>query len=214
MSLSEAFDMTTQGSPCNWLSARLHPLDASPPVHGYTSLTPGWTAPLTGPREAAVLVPIIDRSKALSVLLTVRSPGLSSHASQIAFPGGRIDAGDATVVAAALRETWEETGITQDFITPVGRLDAFDTGTHFRIHPVVALVRPGFTAVPNPGEVEEVFEVPLAYLMDVTNHEVHTGVWNDQARRFHAIRFGRYFIWGATAAILVNLSERLADGSP
>jgi len=209
MSMSEAKSLPWSGDPRNWLSTRLHPLDFEPATRGYADLNPGWSVPGQTPREAAVLVPIIDRADELSVLFTVRSPALSAHAGQIAFPGGRIDSTDTSVVEAALRETWEETGIGSDFVTPVGRLDAFETGTNFRIHPVVALVRPGFSAMPNPGEVEELFEVPLAFLMDVTNHEIHTGVWNDQERRFHAIRFGRHFIWGATAAILIDLHERL-----
>jgi 8-oxo-dGTP pyrophosphatase MutT (NUDIX family) len=190
-----------------WLSRRLHPLDAEPPVRGYSDLNPGWEAPGAA-RAAAVLVPVVDRETP-TVLLTVRSAGLSSHAGQIAFPGGRIDASDPSIVDAALRETWEETGITGDYVTPLGLLDAFETGTNFRIHPVVAMVRPGFTATPNPGEVAELFEAPLAYLMDVANHEIHTGTWNGAARRFHAITYKDHYIWGATAAILVDLYRRL-----
>jgi 8-oxo-dGTP pyrophosphatase MutT (NUDIX family) len=190
------------------LAGRLHPLDSEPPVRGYFDLNPGWTPPEQSARAAAVLVPVIDRDEP-TVLLTVRSAGLSSHAGQIAFPGGRVDPSDVSIVDAALRETWEETGITGEYITPLGLLDAFETGTNFRIHPVVGMVRPGFTATPNPGEVSEMFEAPLDYLMDVANHEIGTGEWNGEARRFHAIRFHEYFIWGATAAILVGLYERL-----
>lgn len=157
---------------------------------------------------AAVLVGIVAREP-LTLLLTQRAATLSKHAGQIAFPGGRIDPGDATPADAALREAEEEIGLAAEFITPLGFLDTYRTGTGYAIAPLVALIRPGFTLRLQEGEVAEAFEVPLAYLMDLQNHETHTKIWQGAERRFYAMPYEDRYIWGATAGILKNMHERL-----
>ncbi|MFT3811340.1 MAG: CoA pyrophosphatase [Micropepsaceae bacterium] len=206
-----------EGDPRLWLYPLLRPLEEAggmtAPERGDFDLNPRWrseAAPLL--RPAAVLVPIIDRPGGLTVLLTRRSPNLSSHAGQVAFPGGRIDPGDDGPVGAALRETEEETGIPPDFVTPVGLLDPYETGTGFVIVPVVGVLREGCTPRANPGEVDEIFEVPLAFLMDTANHQRHSGTWQGQERRYYAMPYETHNIWGATAGMIVNLRERLGGG--
>lgn len=197
------------GDPRLWLAERLAPLASSPGrAGGDIDLNSGWDE-TPAFRPAAVLVPIVERTMGLHVFLTVRAPHLSSHAGQISFPGGRIETTDADIVAAALRETEEETGISPSFITPVGRLGAYETGSAYRIHPVVGVVADGFTAVANPDEVAAIFEVPLDFLLDAANRQIRSGTWQGRTRQFYAIPYGDYTIWGATAGILVSLSERL-----
>ncbi len=159
-------------------------------------------------RPAAVLVPIIVR-EVLTVLLTRRTESLPSHAGQISFPGGKVDADDADVVATAVREAHEEVGLPGSAIEPVGFLDPYETATGFQIQPVVGLVGADFEPVANPGEVAEVFEVPLAFLMDPANHQKHAKLYRDQKRYFYAMPFGPHYIWGATAGIIKNMQQRL-----
>jgi 8-oxo-dGTP pyrophosphatase MutT (NUDIX family) len=159
-------------------------------------------------RPAAVLVPIIDRVQP-TVLLTLRTAELASHAGQVAFPGGKIDPADESPVAAALREAREETGLVPTLIEPIGYLDLYLTFSGFRILPTVARVKPEFTLTLNPLEVTEVFEVPLAFLMTPTNHQRKTRDWNGFAREYYAIPYQNRYIWGITAGILRNLYERV-----
>jgi 8-oxo-dGTP pyrophosphatase MutT (NUDIX family) len=159
-------------------------------------------------RPAAVLVPIIDRSEP-TVLLTLRTAELTSHAGQVAFPGGKIEPEDASPIAAALREAKEETGLASSLVEPLGYLDLYLTFSGFRILPTVARVKPEFTLTPNPGEVTETFEVPLAFLMTPSNLHRETREWNGAERAYYAIRFENRFIWGITAGILRNLYERV-----
>ncbi len=126
------------------------------------------------PKPAAVLVPLVPREGRLNVLLTQRTPHLKRHAGQVAFPGGRIDDSDSDAVAAALRETEEETGIAPHFVEPVGFLDTYLTGTSYRVTPVVGILRPGFDLRLQAEEVAEAFEVPLAFLMNPAHHERHS----------------------------------------
>lgn len=157
------------------------------------------------PKPAAVLVPLVPRADGLSMLLTRRTAHLSQHAGQVAFPGGRIDAGDESPVAAALRETEEETGIGRQFVEPLGYLDTYMTGTSYRVVPVVGLLRSGFTVSPHAGEVDEVFEVPLSFLMNPKHHERHSREWQGRVRHFYAMPYEGRYIWGATAGMIRNL---------
>ena len=166
------------------------------------------TAPT--PRPAAVLVPIVARAS-LTVLFTVRTEHLPNHAGQISFPGGKVDADDASPVATALREAEEEVGLTASEIEPLGFLDVYRTATGFRILPVVGLVAPTYRPRPNPGEVADVFEVPLSFLMDSANHARHARQWQGVERYYHAMPYGDRYIWGATAGMLKNLHARLFE---
>jgi 8-oxo-dGTP pyrophosphatase MutT (NUDIX family) len=159
-------------------------------------------------RPAAVLVPIVGRTEGLSVLLTLRASDLRAHSGQVAFPGGKIDPGE-TPLKAALREAREEIGLEERFIEPLGWLDPFFTGTGFRVAPVVALVEPSFTLTVNKREVDEVFETPLAFLMDPANHRLDEREWQGRRRKFYAMLHEGRYIWGATAGILRNLYEKL-----
>ena len=159
-------------------------------------------------RPAAVLTPIVARPGGATVLLTLRAADMRSHSGQIAFPGGKIDPGEAPA-AAALREAQEEIGLSGRFIEPVGWLDPYLTGTGYRILPLVAIVDPAFTLTLNAGEVAEAFETPLSFLMDAANHQRHRREWQGLVRRFYAMPYQQRYIWGATAGILRNLWERL-----
>jgi 8-oxo-dGTP pyrophosphatase MutT (NUDIX family) len=159
-------------------------------------------------KPAAVLVPVIDRPEP-TVLLTLRTAELASHAGQVAFPGGKIDPVDESPVAAALREAREETGLAPSFIEPIGYLDLYLTFSGFRILPTVARVKPDFTLTLNPREVVEAFEVPLAFVMQPANHQRKTRDWNGMQRDYYAIPFENRYIWGITAGILRNLYDRI-----
>lgn len=159
-------------------------------------------------RAAAVLVPVVARP-VLTVILTQRTEGLRSHAGQIAFPGGKIEAGE-TPLQAALREAHEEIGLESRYVEPIGYLDTYRTRTGFRIVPVVALVRPDVPLMLDPSEVADVFEVPLGFLMNEANHQLHTRMFAGRERRFYAMPFEGRFIWGATAGIIRNMHQRLA----
>ena len=165
------------------------------------------------PKPAAVLVPLVTRANGLHLLLTQRQPHLRRHAGQIAFPGGRIDEADRDAVAAALRETEEETGIAPAFVEPVGFLDTYLTSTNYRVVPVVAVVRPGFSVSPHEGEVADVFEVPLAFLMNPIHHERHSREYQGHERFYYAMPWQGRYIWGATAGMIRNL-YRLMYESP
>lgn len=171
-----------------------------------------WAIPpafLAEARAAAVLVPLVDRADGVSVLLTRRTDGLRTHAGQIAFPGGGIEAGDADPAAAALREAEEEIGLAPDRITVLGYLGAYLTRTGFRIIPVVARVEPPFALRLNEAEVAEAFEVPFAVVMDAGRYLVRQREWMGAQRSFYAIEHDRHLIWGVTAGILRVLYERL-----
>ena len=181
-------------------------------ANGDHKLNPDFTDRIGdgSPRPAAVLVPIVAH-EAPTVLLTQRSKHLSTHAGQVAFPGGRIDPGDASPLAAALREADEEIGLPARYASPLGYLDSYLSGTGFRIVPVVALIEPGFELTINHDEVDEAFEVPLAFLMARENHARHSGVWKGVERHFYAMPFEQRNIWGATAGIIHNLYQRLYE---
>lgn len=157
---------------------------------------------------AAVLIPVVARPEP-TVLLTQRTDSLRRHAGQIAFPGGRMEPTDRDPTATALREAHEEIGLDASFVETLGYLDAYRTGTGFRIFPVVSIVREGFSLKLDEREVADAFEVPLAFLMDEANHRTETRFWRGQERRFYAMPFEQRYIWGATAGIVRNLKMRL-----
>ncbi|SEN24570.1 8-oxo-dGTP pyrophosphatase MutT, NUDIX family [Sphingomonas gellani] len=158
---------------------------------------------------AAVLIAVIDRVEP-GVILTERAATLRHHAGQIAFPGGRIDPGDESPVAAALREADEEIALPPEAVRVAGVTDRYRTGTGFDITPVVAVVPPGLPLRPSEAEVASVFEVPLRHLLDPANHRPAHAMWKGRERHFHEIQWQDRRIWGATAGIIVNLSRRLA----
>lgn len=155
--------------------------------------------------EAAVLVGLVARPDGEHLLLTRRTDSLRQHAGQIAFPGGRCDAADPSLVAAALRETEEEVGIAPGLIEPLGFLDPYATITGFRVTPVLARIAPGYRLRLQAAEVAEAFEVPLAYLLDPANCEQVGADFHGRMRHYWQIRYGRHQIWGATAAMILNL---------
>jgi 8-oxo-dGTP pyrophosphatase MutT (NUDIX family) len=168
----------------------------------------GDLAVMPPPRPAAVLVPVMLRP-ALTVLFTQRSHALQHHAGQISFPGGRVEGGDTSALDAALREAREEIGLPAANVEPLGYLDSYRTGSGFQIVPVVGLVQPGFTVALDAGEVSDVFEVPLEFLLDPANHRKDSREWRGRERYFYAMPWRERYIWGATAGVLRNMQQRL-----
>ena len=167
-------------------------------------------------RAAAVLLAIVMHEQP-TLLLTQRTAHLSSHSGQIAFPGGRVDAGDADASATALRETQEEIGLAVDAVQVLGQMPPYLTGSAYRVTPVVALVQPGFTLHPNADEVADVFEVPLAFLMNPAHHQRQAFEWQGQRREWFAMPYRdlnaggtQRYIWGATAGMLRNFYRLLS----
>jgi 8-oxo-dGTP pyrophosphatase MutT (NUDIX family) len=194
---------------------------SEPALRGRFANPPPWVPEIVkerrfldrAPANASVLVPLVLRDH-ITVLLTQRTAHLNDHPGQISFPGGRVETGDADATATALRETEEEVGLAASHIDVLGRLPEYTTGTGFVVTPVVALIRTGFSPQPDPFEVAEVFEVPLAFLMDPRNHRRHAVDVGGVRREFLSMPWQgqdsqgnprRYFIWGATAAMLRNL---------
>jgi 8-oxo-dGTP pyrophosphatase MutT (NUDIX family) len=178
-----------------------------PSGRGDHDLNPGVT--LRPLRSAAVLVGIVERAGEARVVLTQRTEALPTHAGQIALPGGKVDDADPGPVEAALRESREEIGLEDDLVRVIGMLDTYQTGTGYRILPVVGLVSDAFEPRPEPREVAEVFEVPLAFLMNPDNHQRHSREWQGARRYFYAMPYQHRYIWGATAGILRNLYDRV-----
>lgn len=180
-------------------------------LRGDHDLNPGMTPPSTALTPAAVLVPLVDHPQGMSVLLTQRTAHLSAHAGQISFPGGRMEEADPDAVAAALRETEEEVGLPRDRVEVIGRLDTYVTGTGFEITPIVGIVAPPMPISIDPFEVAEAFEVPLAFILDRRNHQRIERDMGAHSRSYYVLPYDGRNIWGATAGILVNLAEVLAD---
>lgn len=215
--LDPAFDTQERGAPV--------PLERLAPAALRSRFTapPAWTPELHADsrllrpdrqeRPAAVLVPVVAHAGEPTVLLTERTSHLHDHAGQISFPGGRMDADDGDAVATALRETAEEVGLGASSIEVIGSLPSYLTASNYRVTPIVALVQPGFCLQLDAFEVAEAFEVPLAFLMDPRHHQRHRVQFAGQVRTFYAMPWQaqrRYFIWGATAAMLRNLYRFLA----
>lgn len=187
------------------------PLEHAWRDHGDHVLNPETLLEVEGLRlkDAAVLVGIVDDPGDAKVILTQRTAKLRKHSGQIAFPGGGIDADDTSPEVAALREAHEEIGLESCFVETVGRLPQYLAGTGFRITPVLGVVSRGFTITPNPHEVDEVFEVPLSFLMNPDNHHQDSRVWQGIVRHYYVMPYGERYIWGITAGILRTLYERL-----
>jgi 8-oxo-dGTP pyrophosphatase MutT (NUDIX family) len=182
-----------------------------------------WTPELLGePRmtdkplaQAAVLIPLVSRPEGLTVLLTKRTSHLSSHSGQIAFPGGKVDTQDANAQATALREAEEEIGLAPDCVEVLGTFPTYTSGSAYTITPVVGLLRAGFVVKANPDEVADIFEVPLAFLMNPANHRRHAVDWAGQRREWLSMPYDdagvERFIWGVTASMLRNFYRFLSD---
>jgi 8-oxo-dGTP pyrophosphatase MutT (NUDIX family) len=199
----------TAGELRSLLRRALHATDAPPQADGWNAAEiADLLDDLQKPAEAAVLAPIILREEP-TLLLTRRCDALTHHAGQISFPGGRLESDDVDAIAGALRESHEEIGLAPAAVEPLGFLDPLTTITGFRVLPVVGLVAPGARIDPDPREVAEVFEVPLAFVLDAVNQQQRSREFRGRVRRYHVIEFGNYEIWGATAAMIVNLSDRM-----
>jgi len=175
-------------------------------------LNPGIRPAAAQPlRPAAVLVPVWLRPEGARVILTKRSSRLKHHPGQIAFPGGKVDATDAGPMAAALRETQEEIGLDPNRVTVIGALPMHETVTGFAVTPFVGLIEGDFAPTPEAGEVEEVFTVPLAHVLDRARYSIQGRRWMGEWRRFYTVPHGPHYIWGATARMLRGLAERAAE---
>lgn len=203
--------MTAAFDPLERLPLALHPLAMPPSGPGWNleelrDLLPDPGLPL---RPASVLIALVERASGLNVILTRRTEALRHHAGQVSFPGGRIEASDVDPVAAALREADEEIGLSRALATPLGYLDPFATITGFHVYPVVARVCSAFIARRDPSEVDEVFEAPLDFLLDSGNARKLEVDYRGRKRALVEFRYEGHHIWGATAAMIVNLRERL-----
>jgi 8-oxo-dGTP pyrophosphatase MutT (NUDIX family) len=187
-------------------------LAAAPGGSSDFDLNPEWRRP-GGPRlrPASVLVPLVERGAGLNLILTRRAVRLKHHPGQVAFPGGQQEPGDATPLAAALREAREEIGLRPEHVRVLGSFDAHETVTRFTVTPFVGLVDPGFRPAPDRSEVEEVFEVPLGFVLDPANLQVHRRRWNGAWRSYYVIAYGPHYIWGATARMLKTLGDRMQE---
>ncbi|MCJ2096263.1 MULTISPECIES: CoA pyrophosphatase [unclassified Methylobacterium] len=187
------------------------PDDPTSNPRGDHSLDPDGSAVIPPPphRRAAVLVPVVFRPAGPRLVLTQRAANLRDHSGQVALPGGKIDPADPGPADAALREAHEEIGLPPDSVRLLGYLDPYLSGTGFLVTPVIGVVGPEATFTPNPTEVADVFEVPLAVLMDRDRYVLHARVWQGRPRRYYAVTFEDRLIWGVTAGILNNLRERL-----
>jgi 8-oxo-dGTP pyrophosphatase MutT (NUDIX family) len=186
----------------------------APPPWSPETAGDGGRFPGREPANASVLVPLVTRAQGVQVLLTRRTEHLKDHAGQISFPGGRSEPSDADAIDTALREAEEEIGLQRAHVDVIGTMPIYTTVTGFHVTPVVALVEPGFSLVPDPFEVAEAFEAPLAFLMDPSHHRRHRFDYAGGSRQFLSMPWDgidaggqprRYFIWGATAAMLRNL---------
>ena len=161
-------------------------------------------------RQAAVLVAVIDQ-KIPSIILTRRPLHMKKHAGQIAFPGGKLEPSDQDATHAAMREAHEEIGLEPKFVDVLGCLDIYHIGSGYKICPVVAKVNVGYELKADPNEVDEIFELPLDFLMAEDNYRVESKFWRGKDRQFYVLDYEGYFIWGATAGMLKNLADKLRD---
>ncbi|OCX61671.1 coenzyme A pyrophosphatase [Thioclava sp. SK-1] len=162
-------------------------------------------------RPAAVLVAFEQHGDGLRLYLTKRASHLKHHPGQIAFPGGKVDPGDRGVVAAALREAHEEIGLPPDHVKVLGTLDTHETVTQFQVTPVIAQITTPFIPRSEPGEVEQVFTIPFGHVVDPAAFRIESRLWRGTRRKYYVVPYGPYYIWGATAGILRQLAQRMAD---
>lgn len=194
------------------LRTRLDPVDrVAEAARSDRDLNPDWAPPAVELKPAAVLAPIIKRPDGWTMLFTQRSVETPAHPGQTSFPGGRVQASDANAVETALRETFEEVGLGREWIEPLGAWDAYETGTGYRITPILGLVEPGFELKLDPREVASVFEAPISFLFDPAKLERREAIWQGQKRAYYAMDYGDRFIWGATAGMIRALYERLYE---
>ena len=179
-----------------------------PELTEHDDYDPPMRAAMAAAVKAAVLLPVVIRAEPV-LLFTRRTESLARHSGQVSFPGGRSEAQDLSPVETALRETFEETGIAPSFVNVAGYLERYLTGTGFDIQPVVGLVKDGFALTPDPREVAEIFEVPMAFLLDPANRRRESREIGGRRRSFYAFTYENHEIWGATAAIVVSLAQRL-----
>jgi 8-oxo-dGTP pyrophosphatase MutT (NUDIX family) len=200
------FDLAPQAQR-TWLAERL----SRPAPASARNLSDGYRLPGREgePTPAAVLVPFVNRPEGLAVLFTERSADLPDHAGQISFPGGRVEPDDIDIDAAALREAEEEIGLARDRVSVLGRLADYETVTGYRVTPVVGWLEPPFSIKPDPIEVADIFEVPLAFLLDPANQQRHFRMLGEIRRDYFAIPYRERYIWGATAAMLMILDRTL-----
>ncbi|WP_293450517.1 CoA pyrophosphatase [Planktotalea sp.] len=161
-------------------------------------------------RSAAVLVPLIWQNDEWHVILTMRSSALKHHPGQIAFPGGKQDDGDSTLIETALREAEEEIGLPRECVEILGSMASHETVTGFVVTPIVGVLRTDFDVCPESGEVAEVFSVPLTFLADNKNFEIQSRRWRGKRRYYYVVPYGPYYIWGATARMLRAFADTLA----
>jgi 8-oxo-dGTP pyrophosphatase MutT (NUDIX family) len=162
-------------------------------------------------KRAGVLLPIIERRSGLNLILTKRSSTIRNHPGQIAFPGGRVDPSDSGHIAAALREADEEIGLPPCLVEVLGELPTHETVSNYTMHPVVGWVTQNFTPRLEEAEVSEIFEVPLAHVLDRANYSIQSRIWRRQARQFYTVPYGPYYIWGATARVLRAFAEKVSQ---
>ncbi|MFO1324217.1 MAG: CoA pyrophosphatase [Burkholderiales bacterium] len=191
----------------HWIAQRL----ARPAPPDARGMSDGFRLPGREGRAtpAAVLVPVVNRAGGLTMLLTQRSADLPDHPGQISFPGGRVEPHDATLADAALREAAEEVGLPSARVDVLGELAPYETVSGYRVTPIVGWIEPPFAITPDPVEVADVFEVPLAFLLDPANQQRHFRMLGELRRDFWAIPYGNRYIWGATAAMLMILDRTL-----
>ena len=190
----ESVTRLAEAAPLARVPGSVRHLEELPALPAETPITP-----------SAVLVPLVDRPDGLTILLTRRTDHLVVHAGQISFPGGRSEPGDRSPVETALRESEEEIGLERAKVAVLARLDNYLVGTGYRITPVLGLIRPPLDLRPDPFEVADIFEVPLDFALDPANYRKDSRLVNGMERRFNVLEYGGYYIWGATASILVSL---------